>query len=139
MPAASETKTVKLENPEALTPEEILEIATTALDTNKAEEITSIELAGKTSIADYMLIANGNTTRQVAALADYVIRALKAKGMRDMAVEGMQNADWILIDACDVIIHVFRPEVRSFYNLDKMWNRDAEEGVVDDNDESPLG
>ncbi len=139
MPAASETKTVKLENPEALTPEEILEIATTALDTNKAEEITTIELAGKTSIADYMLIANGNTTRQVAALADYVIRALKAKGMRDMAVEGMQNADWILIDACDVIIHVFRPEVRSFYNLDKMWNRDAEEGVVDDNDETPLG
>jgi ribosome-associated protein len=124
--AISETQSVT-EPPQALAAEDILNIAVSALDDNKAEEITSINLAGKTSIADYMVIASGRSQRQVAALADYVIKGLKAEGHRDLLVQGLEQADWVLIDAGDVVIHIFRPEVRSFYNLDKMWGTALEE------------
>lgn len=126
MQATSETRSVT-ETPQALAAEDILNIAVSALDDNKAEEITSINLAGKTSIADYMVIASGRSQRQVAALADYVIKGLKAEGHRDLLVQGQEQADWVLIDAGDVVIHIFRPEVRSFYNLDKMWGTALEE------------
>lgn len=126
MQAISETQSVT-EPPQALAAEDILNIAVSALDDNKAEEITSINLAGKTSIADYMVIASGRSQRQVAALADYVIKGLKAEGHRDLLVQGLEQADWVLIDAGDVVIHIFRPEVRSFYNLDKMWGTALEE------------
>ena len=126
MQATSETLSVT-ETPQALAAEDILNIAVSALDDNKAEEITSINLAGKTSIADYMVIASGRSQRQVAALADYVIKGLKAEGHRDLLVQGQEQADWVLIDAGDVVIHIFRPEVRSFYNLDKMWGTALEE------------
>lgn len=126
MQATSETHSVT-EPPQALAAEDILNIAVSALDDNKAEDITSINLAGKTSIADYMVIASGRSQRQVAALADYVIRGLKAEGHKDLLVQGLEQADWVLIDAGDVVIHIFRPEVRSFYNLDKMWGTALEE------------
>lgn len=113
-----------------LTSAEILESITTSLDTHKAEEISTINLAGKSSIADHLVIASGRSQRQVAALADYVIRELKQKGYKDILVEGLDQADWVLIDAGDVIAHIFRPEVRSFYNLDKMWAADLDETTV---------
>lgn len=100
---------------------DLLSLITQTLDTNKAEEINVIDLAGKSSIADAMVIATGTSTRQVAALADYVSKAVKSKGFDAPVIEGLAQADWVLLDAGSVIVHIFRPEVRSFYNLDKMW------------------
>jgi len=96
--------------------------ALTALDDLKAEEIVAIDLAGKTSIADWMIVATGRSTTQVGALADKVVKALKDCGATTPAVEGLPACDWVLIDAGDLIIHLFRPEVRAFYNLEKMWS-----------------
>ncbi len=95
-----------------------------ALDDLKAEEIAVIDLAGKTSIADWMVIATGRSTTQVGALADRVVKALKENGAGTPAVEGLPACDWVLIDAGDLIVHLFRPEVRAFYNLEKMWGVD---------------
>jgi ribosome-associated protein len=100
---------------------DLLSIITSTLDTNKAEDINVIDLKGKSSIADTMVIATGNSTRQVAALADYVSKAVKANNFGIPLIEGLNQADWVLLDAGSVIVHIFRPEVRTFYNLDKMW------------------
>lgn len=94
------------------------------LDDAKAEETVTIDLAGKTSLADAMVVTTGRSNRHVSAIADQVIEELKAGGRRDLRVEGQPHCDWVLIDAGDVILHVFRPEVRSFYNLEKMWGAD---------------
>lgn len=94
------------------------------LEDNKAEDIVHIDLAGKTSIADSMFIASGRSTRQVSAIADHLYRKLKHVTGDGCKLEGMEKADWVLIDAGDIIIHIFRPEVRSFYNLEKMWSAD---------------
>jgi ribosome-associated protein len=94
------------------------------LDEAKAEDIVSIELAGKSSIADHMMIASGRTDRHVGAIADQLQRHLKEAGCAKVRVEGMQTCDWVLIDTGDIIIHLFRPEVRDFYNLEKMWSGD---------------
>jgi ribosome-associated protein len=91
------------------------------LDDMKAEDTTTIDLTGKTSIADAMVVTSGRSNRHVAAIADRVLEGLKAAGIPDTRVEGKTNADWVLIDAGDIIVHVFRPEVRAFYNLEKMW------------------
>jgi len=91
------------------------------LEKNGAEEIVSIDLAGKSSIADAMVIASGRSTRQVAALAEKLTDRLKAEAGVLARVEGKETADWVLIDAGDVIVHIFRPEVREFYQLEKMW------------------
>ena len=96
-------------------------IAVGTLEDDKAEDIRVIDLAGKTSIADYMIIASGRSHRHVSALATHLVEQLKKRGHGPASVEGMSQADWILIDAGDVIVHVFRPEVRTFYNLEKMW------------------
>ncbi|MGP8170589.1 ribosome silencing factor [Rhodoblastus sp.] len=96
----------------------------TALDDLKAEEVAVIDLAGKTSIADWMVIATGRSTTQVGALADRAVKALKESGAATPAVEGLPACDWVLIDAGDLIVHLFRPEVRAFYNLEKMWGVD---------------
>jgi ribosome-associated protein len=95
-----------------------------ALEDAKADEIVSIDLSGKTSLADFMIVASGRSQRHVGAIADQLLEKLKASGMRDCRVEGMELCDWVLIDAGDVIVHVFRPEVRAFYNLEKMWAAD---------------
>ncbi len=95
-----------------------------ALDDLKAEEVAVIDLAGKTSIADWMIIATGRSTTQVGALADKVVKALKESGAGAPSVEGLPACDWVLIDAGDLIVHIFRPEVRAFYNLEKMWGVD---------------
>ncbi len=93
------------------------------LDDAKAEDIVTIELAGKTTIADIMIIATGRSNTHVGAIADRVIRTCKEGGYRPR-VEGLPNCDWVLVDAGDVILHLFRPEVRQFYNLEKMWGGD---------------
>ena len=93
----------------------------TALEDAKAEDIVTIDLTGKSSIADAMLIASGRSDRHVNAVADRVLRTLKDSGMGSVPAEGLEACDWVLIDTGDVIVHIFRPEVREFYNLEKMW------------------
>jgi ribosome-associated protein len=95
-----------------------------SLDDDKAEEILSIPLAGKTAIADFMVIASGRSSRQVAAMAEHLQERLR-NAKRKVRIEGLPQGDWVLIDAGDVIVHLFRPEVRSFYNLEKMWSVDV--------------
>lgn len=92
-----------------------------SLDDDQAVDAISIPLAGKSSIADHMVIASGRSTRQVASMAQKLQEKIKAQTGRPVRVEGMAAADWVLLDAGDVIIHLFRPEVRSFYNLERMW------------------
>jgi ribosome-associated protein len=99
----------------------LLERIEQALDDGKAEDVVVIDLHGKTSIADYMVIATGASQRQVAALAERVIAAVREKGKHRPSAEGARQGDWVLIDAGDIIVHLFRPEVRGFYNLEKMW------------------
>jgi ribosome-associated protein len=91
-----------------------------SLDEDKAEEIVSIDIAGKSSVADMIVVASGRSQRHVAALADHLIEKLKEAGGSPRA-EGLPNADWVLVDAGDVIVHLFRPEVRAFYNIEKIW------------------
>lgn len=95
-----------------------------ALDEGKAEDVIAIDLAGKTSVADAMVIASGRSNTQVFALADRIAKAIKEDGRPTPAIEGLPQADWVLIDAGDVVAHIFRPEVRAFYNLEKMWGGD---------------
>jgi ribosome-associated protein len=92
-----------------------------SLDDDQAVETVSIPLAGKSSIADFMVVASGRSTRQVASMAAKLAEKIKAEFGRSPRVEGLPTADWVLIDAGDVIVHLFRPEVRSFYNLERMW------------------
>ena len=98
-----------------------VETALQSLDDSKAENIVSINIQGKSPLADYMIVASGRSHRHVSAVADNLIRALKDAGFGNARVEGLSGADWVLIDAGDVIVHVFRPEVREFYNLEKLW------------------
>lgn len=95
------------------------------LEDAKAEEISSIDVAKKTAIADHMVIASGRSQRHVSAIADQLSRALKKSGIKKARVEGLPHCDWVLVDTGDVIVHLFRPEVRSFYNLEKLWSADA--------------
>ena len=88
----------------------------------KAEDTITIDLTGKSSIGDYMVVTSGRSQRHVASIADEVVKALHQAGRTRVRVEGQRVADWVLIDAGDVIVHVFRPEVRAFYNLEKMWS-----------------
>jgi ribosome-associated protein len=102
-------------------PKRLSELAVKSLDDDKAEDIVVIDLAGKTSIADYMVVASGRSSRQVGAMAEHLREKLKVAGAPAVEIEGMAQADWVLIDAGDVIVNVFRPEVRAFYDLEKMW------------------
>jgi len=92
-----------------------------SLEDSKAEDIVSIDLHGKTSIADVMIVASGRSNTHVGAITDRVIKALKEAGSAAKRVEGLPHCDWVLVDAGDIIVHIFRPEVRQFYNLEKMW------------------
>jgi len=91
------------------------------LDDSKAEQIVVIDLAGKSSIGDYMVVASGRSSRQVGALAEQLAEKLKSSGYRSPGMEGRSQGDWVLVDAGDVVVHLFRPEIRSLYNLEKMW------------------
>jgi ribosome-associated protein len=104
--------------------EALLSRITTWLDDAKAENVVTISLKGKSSIGDHMVVASGRSDRHVGAIADQVQRKLKESGQRRVRVEGQPQCDWVLIDTGDIIVHVFRPEVREFYNLEKMWSAD---------------
>jgi ribosome-associated protein len=101
--------------------DKVLSLIERTLDDGKAEDVVVIDLKEKSSIADSMVIATGRSQRQVAALAEHLRRALEEHGVKRVAMEGQKQADWVLIDTGDIIVHLFRPEVRAFYNLEKMW------------------
>lgn len=99
----------------------MLQDVLTWLDEAKAEEIVTIDIKGKSSIGDYMVVASGRTDRHVGAIADQIREKLKEGGVAGVRMEGQENCDWVIVDAGDIIVHVFRPEVREFYNIEKMW------------------
>ena len=101
-----------------------LKVVLNSLEDSKAEDLVSIDLSGKTPLADYMGVATGRSQRHVAAAAERLVEDLKRAGATDVRVEGQRAADWVLVDAGDVVVHVFRPEIRAFYNLEKMWQAD---------------
>ena len=102
----------------------LLELIESSLTEDKATDIVSISLREKTTLTDYMVIATGRSQRHVSAIADHVLECLKQNGQGPLGVEGLRHGDWVLIDSGDVIVHVFRQEVREFYNLEKMWSLD---------------
>ena len=104
---------------------ELLQLITDCLEDAKAEDIVFIDLKGKTSIGDVMVIASGRSQRHVGAIADQLVKKIKSHGLGKAHVEGMPHCDWVLIDIGDAIIHLFRPEVRDFYNLEKIWSADC--------------
>ena len=111
----------RLRHTQALTSETLLEQVIDSLTDDKAEEVVQIDLRGKTEMADYMVIASGRSTRQVSAMSEKLVDRLKQVFGLIARVEGKDTGDWVLIDAGDVIVHIFRPEVREFYQLEKMW------------------
>ena len=122
MPVRKRAKSAAPRNRAASPPGAALAAAIEAtLADGKAEDVTRIDLAGKSSIADYMIVASGRSARQVAALADRLLTMLKDRGQKRVPIEGLKSGDWILVDAGDVIVHLFRPEIRARYNLEKMW------------------
>jgi ribosome-associated protein len=118
--------------------DDLLDLVTVSLDDDKAEDIVAIDLAGKSSIGDHMVIATGRSNRQVSAMADHLIGKLKQTGVPRVNVEGTSTGDWVLIDAGDIIVHLFRPEVREFYALEKMWGVDVGAETVPVGEEAPL-
>ncbi len=99
----------------------LLALVLAQLDDDQAQDVVTIPLSGKSSMADYMVIASGRSTRQVASMAQKLAEKVKQDGFGSSKIEGLPAADWVLIDAGDVVVHLFRPEVRSFYNLERMW------------------
>ncbi|MFU7527143.1 ribosome silencing factor [Qipengyuania sp. ASV99] len=106
----------------ATTDHPLHDLVMSQLDDDQAQEIVSIPLAGKSSVADFMVIASGRSTRQVASMAQKLAEIVKQAGHGPVRIEGLPAADWVLIDAGDVVVHLFRPEVRTFYNLERMWS-----------------
>ena len=99
------------------------------LDEHSAQEIIEIDIRGKSSISDYMIVASGRSNRHVGALSDYLIKSLKNTGKKNIGIEGLKSCDWVLIDVGDVIVHLFRPEVRAFYNIEKIWSMPSPLGL----------
>ncbi|MDC3319996.1 ribosome silencing factor [bacterium] len=114
----------------ALNADQILRLITTSLDDDKAENILTIPLQGKSAMADYMVVASGASSRQVAAMAEHLEFKLKQEKVDILGLEGLRQADWVLLDANDVIVHIFRPEVRDFYGLERMWVDDMSTEIV---------
>ena len=102
---------------------ETLRLVLARIDDMKAEDTVTINLTGKSALADFLVVTSGRSNRQVGAIADRLLEDLHKAGVRDVRVEGMPHCDWVLIDAGDVIVHVFRPEVRDFYQIERMWSR----------------
>nr|WP_284727848.1 ribosome silencing factor [Sphingomonas psychrolutea] len=92
-----------------------------SLEDSKAEDIVTINITGKSALGDYMVVVSGRSNRHVAAISEHLISDLKDEGLGSPRVEGMETGDWVLIDTGDIIVHVFRPEIREFYNIEKMW------------------
>ena len=109
----------------------LLSLVRQRLDDDKAEDIVTVDLHGKSSICDYMVIASGRSQRQVASMAEHLGRIMQSSASRRPSIEGLPHGDWVLIDGGDVIVHLFRPEVRRFYNLEKMWGIDLPETAAE--------
>ena len=142
MPATSAARTVNPATTVSPEAQAIHALVLQSLDDDQAVDTISIPLAGKSSIADFMVIASGRSTRQVASMAMKIADKLKSELKRPTRIEGLPVADWVLIDAGDVIVHLFRPEVRSFYNLERMWAFGDDEKAADakvDRAERPAG
>jgi len=109
----------------------LIDLVVTSLEDDKAQSITVIDLTGKSTIADFMVIASGTSARHLSAIADHLVERLKAGNAPKAVVDGKDQGDWVLIDAGDIIIHLFRPEVRDFYNLEKLWNASGSTTTAD--------
>ena len=120
-PAASGTTSAKIIRMTDADKQEMLDFVLKQLDDDQAQDVVTIDLGGKSSIADFMVIASGRSTRQVASIAQKLAEKLKQNGYGPVKLEGLPAADWVLLDAGDIVVHLFRPEVRSFYNLERMW------------------
>jgi ribosome-associated protein len=117
MAAAPKKKTQPAAAPEP----QMIDVVLRSLDDAKAEQTVSIDITGKSSLSDHMVVTSGRSHRHVGAVADQVAKALREAGFGKPRVEGLPHCDWVLVDAGDVIVHIFRPEVREFYNIEKMW------------------
>ncbi len=100
-------------------------MAVNSLDDDKAQDVVVIDLSGKSDIADFLVVASGTSGRQVVAIAEHLRERLKQAGVKGIHVEGLSQGDWVLVDGGDVIVHLFRPEVRTFYNIEKMWGAET--------------
>ena len=109
----------------------VLELVLKRLDDMKAEETVTIDLRGKSAFSDYMVVTTGRSKRHVGSLAENVAKGLKEAGNKKLHIEGLPNCDWVLIDSGEVIVHVFRPEVREFYNLERLWTQNPNEDKIE--------
>ncbi len=114
----------KILEPAAAPEPNMIDVVLKSLEDAKAEDTVAIDITGKSSLSDHMVVTSGRSNRHVSAVADQVVKALREAGLGKPRVEGLPHADWVLVDAGDVIVHIFRPEVREFYNLEKMWAAD---------------
>ena len=122
--AAKPKKTADTAEPTPSPELKMIDVVLQSLEDAKAEQTIAIDIAGKSSLADHMVVTSGRSNRHVAAVADQVVKALRDGGFSKPRIEGLPHADWVLVDGGDVIVHIFRPEVREFYNLEKMWAAD---------------
>jgi ribosome-associated protein len=124
MAALPDNTLTAAEAPVAAPARPMIDVILNCLDDAKAEETVAVDITGKSSLADHMVVTSGRSQRHVGAVADQVINALRDNGFGKPRVEGLPHCDWVLVDAGDVIVHIFRPEVREFYNIEKMWQAD---------------
>jgi len=122
----TQTDSKRLKKIDLLDPQNLLDFICLTLNEHKAEKTIVMDLRKKWTIGDYMVIASGSSTRQIMMLAENLVQKLKQKGLMCVKPEGLQQGNWVLIDAGDVIVHLFRPETRDFYNLEKMWEANLE-------------
>ena len=126
----TESETVSMPSPQdSKESRDLANLILDVLDEHSAQEIIEIDIRGKSSISDYMIVASGRSNRHVGALSDYLIKSLKNTGKKNIGIEGLKSCDWVLIDVCDVIVHLFRPEVRAFYNIEKIWSMPSPLGL----------
>jgi ribosome-associated protein len=124
MATLPENTVTQSEAPRAAPERPMIDVILDCLDDAKAEEIVAVDITGKSSLADHMVVASGRSQRHVGAVADQMVTALRDAGYGKPRIEGLPHCDWVLVDAGDVIVHIFRPEVREFYNIEKMWQVD---------------
>jgi len=124
MAALPENTTASAPTPTAAPERPMIDVILNCLDDAKAEDIVAVDIIGKSSLADHMVVASGRSQRHVSAVADQMVTALREAGYGKPRLEGLPHCDWVLVDAGDVIVHIFRPEVREFYNIEKMWQAD---------------
>ena len=119
----TESETVSMPSPQdSKESRDLANLILDVLDEHSAQDIIEIDIRGKSSISDYMIVTSGRSNRHVGALSDYLIKSLKNIGKKNIGIEGLKSFDWVLIDVGDVIVHLFRPEVRAFYNIEKIWS-----------------